>query len=266
MLSDDASDTSNSHSSDNSYTDPPSPTEPFDAFAGYYRTAGASGTRRMNERIARPRMRFPGEEEVVNDVANGADGLFDSEDASEVDVQGLPVKGRRPKAVRAARKGQCLNQRHRQNSSTPLIRSKHSGRVMDQSRDIAGGLESNSDGGLHLGQSHTSQMKFVSPPTSGGQLRYPKLRSGKDLPEPIFVVRPRFLSDVKEKGKHADILSGSGHSRGVPKNGHEGTKIPPRLVKAAKRNKVPKYQAPSVGDDLRDAEFDEDSGLLIRDI
>lgn len=270
MLSDDASDTSNSHSSDDSYTDPPSPTEPYDAFAGYYRTESASKYHRMNGRIAGSRMQFPKDEDIDNDVADGADGFLDSEDASEVDVQGLPVKGRGPRTVRAAGKGQTLDQRHHQNSSTPLIRSKRPGRVTDQSRVIAGGLESNGEGGIRLGQSHTSQMKLVSSPGSGGQLRYPKLRSGKDLPEPIFVVRPRFLSDAKEKGKHVDILSGSGYSRGISKNGHEGKKIPPpRLtrVQAAERNKTPKYRAPSVSDDMkRDAEFDEDSGLLIRDV
>lgn len=265
--SDYASDTSSSHSSDDSYTDPPSPTEPYDAFAGYYRASGASGSHRIHGRVAGSRIRFPAEEDMNTD---GADFFLGSEDGSEVDVQGLPVKARPPTAVRAAGKSQSLDQRHHQDSSAPLARSRHSGRVMEESRVMAGGLERSVDGGLHLQQSHASQKQSVSPLRSSGQLRFPRLRSGKILPEPIFVVRPRFLSDAKETGKPAHILKSSRYSRGISQNGHEGTKtLPPRpaRVKASKKNKVPKYQFPSVSEDLKeDAEFDKDLGLLVRDV
>lgn len=264
--SDDASDTSSSHSSDDSYTDPPSPTEPYDAFAGYCRTPGASRSHRMNGRIARSRMRLL----PVEDVNTDGDDFLDSEDGSEVDVQGLPVKGRPPRTVRAAATGQTSDQRHHQNISTPLARSKHSVRAMDQSQIMGGGLEGNVDSGLYLEKSQASQKGPVLPLRSGGPLRYPKLRSGKDLPEPIFVVRPRFLSDAREKGKPADLLNSRGHSRGFSKKGPAGTKIPPprsTQVRAPKKIKNSIYRAPSVSDDSkRDAEFDEDLGLLIWDV
>ena len=262
---DDASNTSSSHSSDDSYTDPPSPIgEPYDAFAGYYRTPGASRSHGANGRIAGSRMRFSPDEEINTDAA---DGFLDSEDGSEVDVQGLSVKGRPPRTVRAAGKG---DQRRRQNASTPLARSKRSGRVLDQSRVMASGLKSNIDGELNLEQSHVSQERPVSPLRSGSKLRSPKLPSGKNLPEPIFVLRPRFLSDAKEKGKPANVLNSGGCNRDISKNPHEGMKaLPsrPAQVKYPKKKKTPKYQPPSVGDDLRsDAEFDADLGLLIRDV
>lgn len=233
---DDASDTSSSHSSDDSYTDPPSPTEPYDAFAGYCRTSGASRSHRMNRRVAGSRTQFPAEEEINTD---GADDFLHSENGSEVDVQGLPVKGRPPRTVRAAGTGQTSDQRHHKNSSTPLPRSKHSGRVMDQSRVMGGGLESNVDGWLPLEKSYASQKECESPLRSGGQLRYPKLRSGKILPEPIFVVRPRFLSEAKENGKRADKVNGRGHSRGISEDGHEGTKTPPHRPTPVKDPKNP---------------------------
>ena len=264
--SDDASENSSSHSSNDSYTDPP-PTEPYDAFAGYHRTPCASRSHGMNRRTAGSSMRFPGEEEIETD---GADGFLDSEDGSEVDVQGLPVKGSPRSTVRAAGNGQTSDQRHHQNNSTPPARSTHSSRVRDQSRVISGGLERTVDGGLHLENSHAIQKQPVSPPRSGGHLHYPKLRSGKNLPEPIFVVRPRFLSDAKVKGKPADISNSTAHGGAVSKLGHEGTKTsPPRhtWVKASKKEKIPKHRRPSVGDGLkRDAEFDQDLGLLIQDI
>ena len=212
-------------------------------------------------------MRFPAAEDIN---ADGADGFLDSEDGSEVDVQVLPVKERPPRTVRAVGKGQIRDQRHHLNISTPLARSKHSGRVMDQSRVTAGELESNVDSGVHLEQSQEGQKKGVSPLQSGGHLRYPKLRSGRNLPEPIFVVRPNFLSNTKKKGMPADMLSSSGYSRGISENGHEDAKTPPprpTRVKAPKKNKTTKYRAPSVSDDCkRDAEFDEDLGLLVRDV
>ena len=260
--SDDASDVSGSHSSDDSYIDPPSPTEPYDAFAGYYRTAGASRSHRMKGKIVGLK------EELSTD---GADGFLDSEDGSEVDVQGLPVRGPLARSVRATGKDRFSDQRQGQNTSTPpLARSKHSGSVMDQSRAMASGLESNVDRGLRPELPQASQNRPVSPLRSGGQLRYPKLRSGKTLPEPIFVVRPRFLSDAKHKWRPAYILTSSGYSRGLSKIRHEPAKTSPTRptqIKAPNENQLPKYSALLVSDDLKnDAEFDEDLGLLVRDV
>ena len=255
------------HSSDDSYTDPPSPTEPYDAFAGYYRTPGASRSHRTNGRIAGSKMRCPVEEEPSTD---GIDGFFDSEDGSEVDVQGLPVRARHARTVRAAGKGRSSDQQRQHRKTSTLAQSKHPGKFMDQSQIMASGLESNADRGLHLEQSHASQKQPVSPVRLGGQIRYPKLRSGKSLPEPIFVVRPRFLSDARHKWKPADILSSSGYSSGISKNGHEGTKTPPprpTRVNAPNKNNPPRYRPPLVSDDLKTgAEFDEDLGLLVRDV
>lgn len=262
--SNDRSDTSSSHSSDDSYTDPPSPTEPYDAFAGYHRTPRAPRSHRMNGRVAESKIRLPAAEESETDE------FLDSEDGSEIDVQNLLVKRCLPKTARGAGKGQNSDQRPNQSISTPLARSEPSGRVMNQSRVMADGLESNVDGGLSLEQPHMSRQKPVSHLQSGGQLRYPKLRSGKDLPEPIFVARPKFLSDAKGKGKFADRSTSSGHGQSFPKCRRYGTKtppLPPTRFKASTKMQTPKYHPPSVSDDLkRDAEFDESLGILIRDV
>ena len=267
--SDDAGSTSSSNSSDDSYTDPPSPTEPYDAFGGCYRGPGASRSRSMNEQTARWRMRIPAEVESTD----YDDGFFDSEDASEVDVQDLLVKRRPPMIVQAAAKGLTPDQRNHQNNSTPLAWSKHSARALDQSRVMAGGVERNVNSGLHLEGSYAGQKRPVSSSRLVKQLRYPKLRSGENLPEPIFVVRPRFLSDAREKGKLADVLrSNSRCKRSISnsKNGRKGTKIPPFRptgVKAPEKDKSPKYSHPSVTDDMeKSARLDEDLGMLIRDI
>lgn len=259
MSGDDAGCTSSSHSSDDSYTDPPSPTEPFDAFGGYYHTRGASRPHGLNAQTAGWKMWFPAEEETSID---DSDDFPISEDGSEVDVQGLPVKGSPPRTARAAA---TLDQRH--HISTPPARPKDYGRIMDQSRLMAGGIESKVNKGLHQEESLSSQRQTVR---LDRQLRYPKLRSGKDLPEPIFVVRPKFISDAKEKAKPADMLSRSGYSRSIPTNRHQGLKSTPARpaqVKASKTRKISQYRSPSVTDDLkRDAKFDEDLGLLIRDV
>lgn len=264
----DADGTSSSHSSDDSYTDPPSPIELYDAFDRCYRTQGASRSHDMNGQIAGWRM--PITEEVETDI-NGYDGFLDSEHGSEVDVQALPVKRCPRRAVQAAAKGLMSNQRHRQSNSTPVLYSKHSGRVMHQSRAVTGNLESNVGNGLHLKKNpHASRKQPVSPPQSREQLHYPKLRSGKDLPEPIFVVKPMVLSNAKEKGKPAGRWSNGGHSRDVSNNGHKGAETPasrPARIKTPEKNKTPKYRAPPVTDELkRDAEFDEGLGMLIREV
>lgn len=264
----DADGTSSSHSSDDSYTDPPSPTELYDAFNRCYRTQGACRSHDMNGQIAGWRMPIPGE--VETDI-DGYDGFLDSEDGSEVDVQALPVKRRPPRSVQAAAKGLISDQRHHQSNSTPVPYSKHSGRVMHQSRVVTGSLESNVGKGLHLEKNpHANRNHPVSPPQSREQLHYPKLRSGKDLLEPIFVVKPKVLSNAKEKGKLARRWSNGGHSREILNNGHKGAETPaprPAQIKSPENNKTPKYRAPSVTDELkRDAEFDEGLGMLIREV
>ena len=239
-LSDDTGGISSSHSSDDSYTDPPSPTEPYDAFGGYYRTTGASRSRNMNGQVAEWGMRIPAGVETDLDGYDGFDGFHDSEDGSEVDVQALPVRRRPPRTVQATAKGLTSDQRHHQNISIPAAWSKRSSRVTDPSRPVAGDLESNVDNGLHLGEAYASPKQPVAPPQSREQSGYPKLRSGKDLPEPIFVVRPKFLSNAKEKGKPAGRLSNSGYGKDHSKDVQEATKTPPphpTQKKAPKKNK-----------------------------
>ena len=259
--------TSSSHSSDDSYTDPPSPTEPCDPFRGYYRTPAASNFHDTNGQGA----------EWGTQVAAGVatdmdryDDLLDSEDGSEVDVQALPVKRCPQRTMHADVGGPKSNQRHHQNNTAPTARSKQSERVIDQSCVVAQNDERNVDNGLHLEESHANQRESVLRPQSHEQLRYPKLRSGKDIPEPIFVVRPRFLSNAKGKGKPAGIFSGGRNSRDISKNRQEGTKGPPScltVAKAPNRNKPPKYRPPSITDDVkRDVEFDVDLDMLVRDV
>ena len=268
--SDDASDTSSSRSSNDSYTDPPSPTEPYDAFAGYYRAPGASKFQRLSGRIARSGMQLPPDEEINTERLDGLlDCVLDSEDGSEVDVQGLPVKGRPSRTRRATGNGQTSDCRHRQNDSTLPSRSAVSGRVIDPSLLMPGGLQSNIDAGLNIERSHASQKQPMPSLQSNGQTRHPKLRSGKNLPEPIFVVRPRFLSSIDEVRKPADLLGGSRHGSGTSKSLNEDTKtsLPrPAQIKAAKRSKKARYNLLAVGDELRRDGFHRDSGRLTRDV
>ena len=267
LPSDDAGGTSSSHSSDDSYTDPPSPTEPYDAFGGYYRSPGASRPHNMNGQITGWRTRIPAE---VGTNIDGYDGFLQSEDGSEADVQALPNKRRPPKTVQAVAQGLTSDQRLHQNNSTPVTWPKYSGQVTDQLRTIASDLESNVDNGPNLKKSHASQKKSESWARSREQLRFSMLRSGKDLPEPIFVVRPRFLSDTKRKGKPAGRSSRNKYSRDISKNAQEGTRTSsPRTtrVNASKKSKTTNYRPPSVTDDLkRDVEFDEGLGILVRDV
>ena len=259
--------TSSSHSSDDSYTDPPSPPEPCDPFRGYYRTPAASNFHDTNGQGAEWGTRVAAG--VATDM-DRYDDFLDSEDGSEVDVQALPVKRCPQRTMHADVGGPKSNQRHHQNNTAPTAWSKQSGRVTDQSCAVAQNDERNVDNGLHLEESHANQREYVLRPQAHEQLRYPKLRSGKDLPEPIFVVRPRFLSDAKGKGKPAGIFSGGRYSRDISKNRQEGTKGPPScltVAKAPNKNKTPKYRPPSTTDDLkRDVEFDVDLDMLIRDV
>ena len=259
--------TSSSHSSDDSYTDPPSPTEPCDPFRGYYRTPAASNS------YDKDGLRAGWGTQVAAGVATDMDsyeGFLGSEDGSEVDVQALPVKRCPQRTMHANVGGPTSDQRHHLSSTAPVARSKQSGRVIDQSCVVARNDERNIDNGLHIEESHANQRESVLRHQSHEQLRYPKLRSGKDIPEPIFVVRPRFLSNAKGKGKPAGIFSGGSYSRDISKNRQEGTKGPPScltVAKAPNKNKFPKYRPPSVTDDLkRDVEFDADLDMLVRDV
>ena len=259
--------TSSSHSSDDSYTDPPSPTEQCDPFRGYYRTPAASNFYDTNGQGA----------EWGTQVAAGVatdmdsyDGFLDSEDGSEVDVQALPVKRCPRRTMHADVGAPESNQRHHQSNTALTARSKQSERIIDQSCVVSQNDERNVDNGLNLEESHAKQRASVLRPQSHEQLRYPKLRSGKDLPEPIFVVRPRFLSNAKGKGKPAGIFSDGRYSKDISKLEQEGTKGPPSclaVAKALNKHKTPKYRPPSVTDDLkRDVEFDVGLDILVRDV
>ena len=264
LPSQDRSSKSSSNSSDDSYTDPPSSIVPHNAFGNYHRTFFRS--RGTNEQIDGWKIRTPAETEDSQDDYNG---FLNSDDGSEVDVQGLSVKARPPKSVQAT-KGPKLDQGYHQNTPTSLTRSERFTMIMDPSQDVPGGLESSVDSGIHSEKSHVSEKRLVTSSCAGGQLRLPKLRSGKNLVEPIFVVRPRFSSHAKEERKPADSSSGSGCSRGTSKNGGGNTKTSlshPVRVKASKEKKSLKQCPPPFDNDLmEDVEFDEDLGMLIRDV
>ena len=254
--SDNASDTSSSRSSDDSYTDPPSPTEPYDAFAGYYRAPGASKLQRLSGRIARSGMQLSPDEETNTERRDGLlDCVLDSEDGSEVDVQNLPVKECPPRTLRATGKGQSPNCRHRQSDSTLPSRSAISGTFIDPSLLIPGAPQRNINTGLTLERSHASQKQPTLSLRSNGQLRHPKLRSGKNIPEPIFVVRPRFLSSSEQLRKPADLLGGSRHGSGTSKSLNEDTgktSLPrPAQIKAAKQSKNARYNLPAIGEETK---------------
>ena len=259
--------TPSSHSSDESYTDPPSPTQPRDPYRGYYRTPAASNLYDTNGQGA----------EWGTQVAAGVasemdsyDDFLDSEDGSEVDIQALPVKRPPQGTMHADVGGLKSNQRHHQSNTAPTAWSKQFRRVIDQSCVVAQNDDGNVDNGLYLQESHANQRESVLRPRSHELLRYPQLRSGKDLPEPIFVVKPRFPSNAKGKGKPAGILSGGRYSRDISKNRQEGTKGPPSGLTVAKgpnKHRNPKYRPPSVTDDPKgDVEFDAGLDMLVRDV
>ena len=258
---------SSSHSSDDSYTDPPSPTQPCDPFRGYYRTPAVSKFYETNGQGAEWRTQVAAG--VATDI-DIYDDFFDSEDGSEVDFQALPVKRCPQRIMHAGVGGPKFNQRYHQSNAASIIRSKQSGRVIDQSCVVAQNDERNVDNGIHLQESHANQRESVSRSPSHEQFRYPKLRSGKDVPEPIFVVKPRLLSNAKGKGKPAGIISDGGYNREIPKNRQGSTKGPPSgltIAKGPNKHKTPKYQPPSVTDDLKtDVEFDVGLDMLVRDV
>ena len=258
---------SSSYSSDDSYTDPPSPTKPCDPFRGYYRTPAVSKFYEINGQGAEWRTQVAAG--VATDI-DRYDDFFDSEDGSEVDVQALPVRRCPQRTMHADVGGPKSNQGYHQRNTAPSIWSKQSGRGIDQSCVVAQSDERNVDNGLHLQESHANQRESVLRSPSHEQLRYPKLRSGKDVPEPIFVVRPRLLSNAKGKGKPAGIISDGRHNREILKNRQGGTKGPPSgltVAKAPNKHNIPKYRPPSVTDDLkRDVEFDVGLDMLVRDV
>lgn len=258
--------TSSSHSSDDSYTDPPLPTELCDPFRGYYRMQAVSNSRDTNGQRAG---RWT---QVGAEVATDMDdyGFLDSEDGSEVDVQALPVKRCSQRTMHANVGGPKSNQRHHQSNTAPIAWSKQSTRSTDESRVVAQVHQRNVDNGLQLNESHANQREPAVLPESREQLHYPKLRSGRDLPEPIFVVKPRFSLHAKGKGEPAGIFRGGEYSRDTSKNRQEGTKGPPSclgVAKAPNQKRPLKYQPPSITDDLKiDVEFDVGLDRLVRDV
>ena len=259
--------TPSSHSSDESYTDPPSPKEPRDPFRGYYRTPAASNLYNTNGQGAEWRTQFAA---GVATEMDSYDDFLDSEDGSEVDIQALPVKRCPPRTMHADVGGPKFNQRHQQSNTAPTVWSKQSRGFIDQSCVVAQNDDGNVDNGLHLQDSHANQRGTVLRPQSQELLRYPQLRSGKDLPEPIFVLKPKFLSNAKGKEKPARTVSGGRYSRDISKNRQEGTRGPPSGLTVAKgpnKHKNSKYRPPSVTDDLkRDVEFDVGLDMLVRDV
>ncbi len=169
-----ASDTSSSHSSDDSYTDPPSPVEPYDAFSGYYRTPGVSRIHGIKYDRASLLAQWQQEEEF------GTDWLFDSGEGSEVDVQDLPVKN--TPLIITHYNGTSLQSDRMHPNDTSLAPSQRLGRGP---QDLAWDLESEMGGsgecaGLQPMESHSQRRKSVMPchPDEG-----PK-RSGKKVLEP----------------------------------------------------------------------------------
>ena len=264
--------TSSSHSSDDSYTDPPSPGEPCDPFRGYYRRQAASNLYDTNGQRAGWGTQVAAEV-AISEAATEMDDYDDflnSEDGSEVDVQALPVQEYPRRTMQASVGGPKSYQRHHQGKTSPTAWSKQSGRVRDESRVVAQADEENVDIGLHLEESHANQRESVLQSQSLERLHYPKLRSGKGLPEPIFVIRPRFLSNVKGKGRPAGVSSGGRYCRDISKNRQQGTKGPPSCLTEAKapdQNKPPIYRPPSITDDLKkDVVFDVGLDMLVRDV
>ncbi|KAK0510749.1 hypothetical protein JMJ35_007181 [Cladonia borealis] len=167
------SDTSSSHSSDVSYTDPPSPVEPYDAYSGYYRAPGASRTHGNKYNTASLLARWQREEEF------GTDWLFDSEEGSEVDVQHLPVKNT-PLKLMHYNGIRLQSDRMHPNTSLALLKRPGTG-----PQGIAWDLESEMGSrqhcaGLQPMESHLQWRKSAMPrhPVEG-----PK-RSGKKFLEP----------------------------------------------------------------------------------
>lgn len=167
------SDTSSSHSSDESYTDPPSPAEPYDAFSGYYRAPGASRIRGDRYDAASLLARWRQEEEI------GTDWLFDSGEGSEVDVQDLPVKNT---PLKIAHCNGIRLQSNRIHPNTSLCPSKRPGRgPQGLACDLENEMSSSGDcAGLHQMESHLQRRKsaMTCHPGEG------PTRSGKDFLEP----------------------------------------------------------------------------------
>ena len=168
------SDISSSHSSDDSYTDPQPPVEPYDAFSGYYRAPGASRTRGDKYDMASLLARWQQEEEF------GTDWLFDSGEGSEVDVQDLPVKNT---PLRISHYNGLRLQSDGKHPNTSLAPSKILGRGPQSSAwDLESELGTRRDcAGLQPTESHSQRRNSAMPrhPNEG-----PK-RSGKNFLEPV---------------------------------------------------------------------------------
>ena len=148
-----ASDTSSSHSSDDSYTHPPSPVEPYDAFSGYYRAPGASRTHGIKYDRAGLLAQWQQEEDF------GTDCLFDSGEGSDVDVQDLPVKSTALKTTHY--NGTRLQSDRIHANHTPLAPSERLGRgPQDLAWDLNSELGSGGDcAGLQPMESHSHRRK-----------------------------------------------------------------------------------------------------------
>ena len=175
------SDTSSSHSSDDSYTDPPSPVEPYDAFSGYYRAPGTSRIYGDKYDAASLLARWQQEEGI------GTDWLVDRGEGSEVDIQDLPVK------ITPLRIAHCNGIRLQPNGVRPNISLAPSKRQVGRGpQGLAWDLENEVGdwAGLHQMESHSQQRKSAMTRHPG---EGPK-RSGKDLLEPGSA-RSKFHTD-----------------------------------------------------------------------
>lgn len=258
--SDDISDISISNSSADSYIDPPSPIEPFDAFSGYYRIPDVSASHG-----ARTVSRHSSEEEI------DTRGFLDSEDGSEVDIQGLPVKriakGNSPASTKTHESGP----RHAKNTAPP-VRAKMSGSVPGSR---SWGTESEVESHIDPGESGPNKSRLHERPSSlrlhsSKPLPYPRLRSSKRPTEPIIFVRPSTLLGPRAYREPSDVLRGSrdvGESLRDEHHGRKSLAQRPGRVKAPKNNQSKDLQILSVSDDKEnDAEYDAELGLLFRNV
>ena len=167
------SDNSSSHSSEDSYTDPPSPVEPYDAFSGYYRAPGASRTHGNKHNAASLLARWQMQEEI------STDWLFDSGEGSEVDVQDLPVKNTPLRIAHSNGIRLQSDGMHPNTSPTPSRRPNRGPQGL--AWDLKNEMSSSGDrAGLQQMDSHSQRRKSAM---TRQHCEEPK-RSGNDFLEP----------------------------------------------------------------------------------